>query len=318
MTTSAISAPLAQATNVQFQAWVTEVVTALFTALGVTQTSDTGQINPATVAAPSAANASQGYVIGRFNDTLQATSPIFFKLEFGSGSAAADPQMYLTVGSGSNGSGTITNGGGGAVTTRVTVTTGGAPTSSTTSYTSRYVYLATTGIGYLGVIFKIAAIGGSIYTGFGGFAIYRTNDVSGNATSNGVAVLTCTQNATSPGAAVANGYLQCISFTAGAVSPATPSNAWVACAAAGILGLTTTIESSTGFVTPTYTIDPAIRFSAYNGVALLADFPLATTQSFAMVGATPITFISCGVPWGSSTGFAGLGTNVPTFCMPWQ
>lgn len=317
MTTSAISATLGQATNAAFQAWVTEVVTALFTTLGVTQTTDTGQINPATVAAPVAANASAGYVIGRFNDTLQATSPIFFKLEFGSGSAATDPQMYLTVGSASNGSGTITNGGGGAVTTRVAALSGGAPLSTVTNYTSRYVYLATSGIGYLGVVFKIGGIG-SANTAFGAFSIKRTNDASGNATSNGVAVMTTGFSAANPGSVTTAGYLQCISFTSGSVIPTIPSNNWCACTASGILGLTTTIEGTTGFVTPTYTVDPVLRFSAYDGVALLGDFPINTTDAYAMVGSTSITFISCGFVFGGSSGFANMITNAPTFCMPWQ
>lgn len=316
MTTSAISATISQTTNVLFQAWVTEVVTALFTTLGVTQTSDTGQVNLATVAAPVAANASAGYVIGRFNDTLQSTSPIFFKLEFGSGSAAANPQMYLTVGSGSNGSGTITNGGGGAVTTRVSVLGGQGAISAITSYTSRYVYLATSGIGYLGCVFKIG--GTAANAAMGAFSIKRTNDSSGNATSNGVAVMTSVNGATSPGSSSSNGYLQCISYTTGAAIPAAPSNAWIACAAGGLFGLASTIEGTTGFVVPTYTIDPVIRFSAYDGVAVQADFPINTTQSYAMVGATSITFISCGVCFGSNTGFANMTTPLQSFCMPWQ
>lgn len=316
MTTSAVSATIAQTSNATFQAWVTEVVTALFTTLGVTQTTDTGQINPATVAAPGAANTSQGYVIGRFNDALQSTSPIFFKLEFGSGSAVANPQMWLTVGSSSNGSGTIGNSGGGAITTRVVVGSGSAPASTVTSYTSRYVYLATAGIGYLGVVFKI--LGQAVNAALGSFHIYRTNDSSGNATSNGVMVLTSGSAATSPGSSTANGFQQAISYTSGAiVSPTIASaNAWVACAGTGILGLTTTIEGSTAFVAPTYTIDPVIRFSAYNGVALLVDFPINTTGNYAMVGSTPITFISCAGVFGNAS-FVNM-TASPTFCMPWQ
>lgn len=314
MTTSSVSAVIIQTTNAQFEAWVTEVITALFTTVGVTQTADTGQINPATVAVPGAANTSQGYVIGKFNDTLQATSSVFFKLEFGSGSAASNPMMWLTVGSSSNGSGTIGSGGGGAVTTRVAVLTGAAPASGVTNYTSRYMYSATAGLGYLGVCFKINGAAANSALGF--FSIKRTNDGNGNATSNGVAVVTTGNTAAAPGAASTNCYEQCISYTANTVSAI--SNAFIASPATGLLGLASTIEGSTGFITPVYTIDPVIRFSAYEGVALLADFPINTTQSLAMVGATAITFISLGIAFGALNGFANMVTNAPTFCMPWQ
>lgn len=313
----ALSATVAQNTNATFQAWVTEVVNAIFTTLGVTQTADTGQINPATVTAPVATNTSQGYVIGRFNDALQATSPIFFKLEFGSGSAIGNPQMWLTVGSSSNGSGTIGSSGGGAVTTRVGCFGGAAPVSLVTNYTSRYVYLATTGIGYLGMCFKIN--GAALNAALGTWSIKRTNDVSGNATSNGVIVLTSDNTASASGGASTNAYIQCISYTTNTVYPtAGPTNQWCACPTNGILGLTSTIEGTTGFICPAYTMDPVIRFSAYEGVALLADFPLNTTTSAAMVGSTPITFISCGLAFSASNGFANMVTNAPTFCMPWQ
>lgn len=317
MTISAISATVAQNSNATFQAWVTEVVTAIFTTLGVTQTSDTGQINPATVSAPGATNTSQGYVIGRFNDALQSTSPIFFKLEFGSGSANGNPQMWLTVGSSSNGSGTIGSGGGGAVTTRVACLGGVAPVSLVTNYTSRYVYLATAGIGYLGVCFKIN--GAATNAALGTWTIKRTNDSSGNATSNGIIVLTCGNVATAPGSASTNAFAQWVSYTTNTIYPtAGPTNNWCACSTAGIGAMPTTIESSTAFVVPVYTVDPVIRFSAYEGVALLADFPINTASSYAMVGSTPINFISCGLAFTASNGFAGMVTNAPTFCMPWQ
>lgn len=93
--------------NADFEAFVTGVHNAL-AALGFVQTADTGQINPATVAAPAATNTSAGYEIWRFADTLQATVPIFFKVEYGTGSAVNIPAIWITVGSGSNGTGGLT------------------------------------------------------------------------------------------------------------------------------------------------------------------------------------------------------------------
>jgi hypothetical protein len=106
MTTASTLTPFDQTTDAGFRAWVSSIITQL-AAVGLTQTSDTGQINTSTVTRPGSGNTSAGYTIWQFNDSLQGTSPIYFKLEFGSGSAAANPQMWVTVGTGTNGAGTI-------------------------------------------------------------------------------------------------------------------------------------------------------------------------------------------------------------------
>lgn len=96
-------------TDAAFRVWVA-FVSALLDAAGFTKTADTGQINTATVLKPSATNTSQGYEIRAFvGDPLQATAPIFFKIEYGSGSATGNPSLWLTFGTGSDGAGTITN-----------------------------------------------------------------------------------------------------------------------------------------------------------------------------------------------------------------
>lgn len=100
------SATLTQTTDAEFRAWGLSISTAL-AAIGLVQTSDTGQINWTTVTKPSGATASQGYEIWRMNDTAQSTAPIFMKIEYGSGNSGANPSIYLTIGTGSNGSGTL-------------------------------------------------------------------------------------------------------------------------------------------------------------------------------------------------------------------
>lgn len=318
MSTSAPAAILAQDTNAHFQAWVSEVVTALFTTLGVTQTSDTGQINPATVTIPGGANTSAGYVIGRFNDTLQSTAPIFFKLEFGTAAAVADPQMWITVGTSSNGSGTIGSGGGGAVSTRCTALTGGVAASISTAYTSRYVYLGTTQCGLLGLMFKYGAVGGVTTNTIGGFFIFRSSDSSGNATASSIGILAITTGAFNPGSASSNGCEQMISFANSALIPTTPATGWEAVTPAQnwILGLTTTLVSSTGYLAPIYIVDPVPKFSAYLASALSADFGIGTTASITLIGATPMTFISSGQPFGA-TAFNN-GPTTRTLVVPWQ
>lgn len=96
--------------SARFQAWG-GLVSSSLAAMGLVQTSDTGQIaawsGGSAPTAPGAANTVQGYEIWRFNDALQATVPVFIKIEYGSGNSASNPGLWLTVGSNSNGSGTL-------------------------------------------------------------------------------------------------------------------------------------------------------------------------------------------------------------------
>jgi hypothetical protein len=76
--------------------------------MGLVQTADTGQINWTTVLAATLANTVQGYEIWRFADTLQATAPVFLKIEYGSGALASAGSLWVQLGSGSNGAGGLT------------------------------------------------------------------------------------------------------------------------------------------------------------------------------------------------------------------
>ena len=110
MALATFSLATTNATDAQFRAWGKAISDSL-QAVGIVKTSDSGQINWATVAAPTAANTKMGYEIYRFNDTLQSTAPVFIKLSFGSGSSSATgPGLWISVGTGSNGSGVITGG----------------------------------------------------------------------------------------------------------------------------------------------------------------------------------------------------------------
>lgn len=95
------------ASDAQFRAYGS-LFSGKLSAIGLSVTADTGQINWTTVLAPVGTQASQGYEIWKFTDALQATVPVIFKIEYGSGSAINNPSFWITVGSGSNGTGTIT------------------------------------------------------------------------------------------------------------------------------------------------------------------------------------------------------------------
>jgi hypothetical protein len=92
-------------TDANFRIWGSQFSTALAACLTVT--SDTGQINWTTVVR-AGANTSAGYEMYRFSDTLQATKPVFIKVEYYTGSSTTQPMIRMTVSTGTNGAGTQT------------------------------------------------------------------------------------------------------------------------------------------------------------------------------------------------------------------
>lgn len=102
--------PLATSMTVndtQYQAWVTAVDAAIL-ATGMVATSDTGQLDIAGnsyVRPDTSLNA--GYRMYRFSDTLQASAPIFLRVDYGMSPQASLPQLTFTLGAQTNGSGTI-------------------------------------------------------------------------------------------------------------------------------------------------------------------------------------------------------------------
>lgn len=89
-------------TDAIFRAWASFIHSVFV--LGLTNTADTGQINLATVTKPASASVSQGYKIYRTNDGL---TNIYFKVEFGCTSNVLYPSLWITVGTGTDGAGTI-------------------------------------------------------------------------------------------------------------------------------------------------------------------------------------------------------------------
>lgn len=95
-------------TDANFRAWVAEVIAA-FVAMGWVNTAATGTINTSTVTRPTVTGSNKGFVVLSMNDSLQSSSPIFVKIEFGSsGSDATDPWMQFTIGTGHDGAGGLT------------------------------------------------------------------------------------------------------------------------------------------------------------------------------------------------------------------
>lgn len=319
MTTASTNTVVGQDTNAHFQAWIAEIVTMLFTTLGVTQTADTGQINPATVTIPGAINTSAGYVIGRFNDTAQSTSPVFFKLEFGTGSSStAQPALWITIGTGSNGSGTLT----GTVGTRVAAGSNQLSITSpnVTPYITRGCYNTTDGV--LWLVWKNGGVGNTNQA-LGGFAIFRSNDSSGAVTTDAVALLT--NSATATGANSGSAAIQYISYltsTAYNGTNGTSAAAWCVMP----LATTVTLFGSNAQFGIVWQYTPQIGISNWAAIALVGEYAVGTTVVTAIVGSTTHTYIAVGGGFGTTQ----LGSQPPaqnaiggtaasfTVVLPWE
>lgn len=295
MTTQSWNTPITHTTDAQFRAWGSELSARLL-ALGLVQTADTGQVNWGSVTRPGI-NTAGGYEIWRFNDSLQGSAPIYFKIEYGTGSAVNTPATWLTVGTGSNGSGTIT----GTATTRIQSSTNAAATNTITNYQS----YACAVDGYLGVTSKFgASLAGR---GFTGFIICRTCDSSGSPTATGFVVYTCPIGTASSTSAVAQ-----------AVRTASPSTAFTAVTSGlysfVVHGVTSSVDGSdtqaylhwmpTPKVLPVFGVCTMVQTEAIFG----------TSFSTTLVGTTPRTYLSIETGMGQG----GANNTNQSLCMLYE
>lgn len=165
--------------DAQWRDWGSTIPTAL-AAIGLVQTSDTGQINWTTSTLPAGSDGRSGYEIWRFNDAAQSTAPLYFRLDYGVHGFTAQGAIDITLGKGSSGAGVIT----GVIQSQVTVgqhnaNAGGNCFASSSSG---------------GIAIYVAPASGTI-----GFAIERSLDATGAATGDGVALVTGDPLPSSPG-----------------------------------------------------------------------------------------------------------------------
>lgn len=164
-----------------FVAWATWLDN-VFISGGWVNTADTGQTLPSALIAVTSSNQSRGYRVYRMDDALQSTAPVFVKLEFGSGNSTSNPSIWLTIGTGSNGTGGIT----GIIANRLQISSGGAATYETYSFASA----ASNRIAVCPFVFS------SFFFNFY-FSIERTKNVSGADTGDGLLLATI-DNGASP------------------------------------------------------------------------------------------------------------------------
>jgi hypothetical protein len=190
MTTTSWTSPSLNTSTATFQAWGSEL-SAKFALVGCVQTADTGQINWLTVAWTATINTAQGYEIWRNSD-----SSIFFKVEYGTGSTNL-PSLWITAGTGSNGSGTITGAavlGRSQVQCTSNIASGGAAVPS-------YLSAST---GHISLVFKVGAVNANVSQSF--FVIAKTADSTGAYINDGLGLLVSNNGGN-------NATLQCCRFT---------------------------------------------------------------------------------------------------------
>lgn len=293
MPTSQFVSPIDSDTDANFRAWGGQI-SAQLAAIGLTKTSDTGQINWSS-ASVAGYPGIVGYEIWAFNDTLQATNPIVFKLEYGA-PGAIYPELQLTVGQGSDGAGNIT---GALKSNAQTIQPYVGILGS--SFPSYLCYRAADG--FLGVALKA---GGTAYMGF---CISRTNDTTGAVTGDAFNI---------QAGACANGEPNCSGYTICAPAnlkfPASGSFSSNPQLAIWPYGLTSSYAGGSIQALPVFALAPQIQVDAKRCIALLSEVPLGTSFSLAVVGSTPRTFIQTG----GCLGFLVNPNGAYGTCMLWE
>lgn len=289
MTTQSWNTPITHTNDAQFRLWGSEL-SARLGAIGLVQTADTGQVNWVTVTRPGL-NVAAGYEIWRFNDSLQGTAPIFIKVEYGTGSGNAQaPMVWITVGTGSNGSGTIT----GTVSDRVTTSSTNSPaTNAVTNYPSF-------ACGVDGAVWVSTKYGAPAATrGFTSFAVIRTCDNAGSPTGDGFVVY-----------AGASGSTAQSQIQAQAIRTASPAtvftrdvNGFVSMIVHGLATTVTTSGDTQASLhwMPTPEVRPVF---AACGLAT-AESTYGASFATTLVGSTPRTYVSIH----SAAGQPGPGTT---------
>lgn len=110
MPTSVQNVPFHSSTDADFRVWGKAVSDGI-AAVGLVKVPDTGSVNWETALRPTMLNGIGGFEIWRFDDALQATAPVFIKIEYGTASSTGMslPGIWVTLSRGTDGSGTPTD-----------------------------------------------------------------------------------------------------------------------------------------------------------------------------------------------------------------
>lgn len=283
MTIATYSTLIAHNSDAAFRAWGGALSNAL-QSCGLTKTADTGQIDWNTVMRPGV-NGVGGYEIYAFNDALQATAPVFIKIEYGTGGNASYPQIWITVGTGSDGAGTLT----GLVSTRTA--TGSSYVSSVLASTvTAYPTYVCYKDGFLGFLFKVGAAYNANPSAVSFVAIGRSVDDTGAETGEGVYFLSKTSGNASanPQGIQCSPALQYLRFTDNKVSTRSVNFALIPGDVASSL-------SGTDFQAfKCYVMTPRMRPLHSVACVLASEYAAGTVFDATLVGSTARAYLSCG------------------------
>jgi len=150
----------------------------LLTGCGLVKVPVMGEIDVETVTYPASSNTSAGFDIFRFNDALQATAPIYLKIEYGRAASGGSFGLWATLGTTVSAEGVLS----GALSDRRGM--------------SSYLESAATGVsyschtdGFFGVINRPGGAASTNYAGSGSFAVCRSCDANGYPTGRGAYII---------------------------------------------------------------------------------------------------------------------------------
>ena len=285
MTTSTTVSVIDQSSDAGFQNWITEFI-GMLTAAGLVQTSDTGQINPATVTRP-AVNAFAGYAIFRMNDTQQSAAPIFFKFQFGCGSAITTPNITVAIGTATNGAGTLS--GGDSATSFALASL--PPLNTTTTRTSYACGVD----GCFWISWKINGSGTSGPLPMALFFLSRYTDSTGAPTSAGYSVI-YSNGTSSINLARSYNFSTSTSFSANGISAQGGQTAWNA---------TTSLVSGVPQAYQMNYITPRVLPHNFVGFIINAEVALGVQYQATMTGSSTRNYLNCCTT--GATPASGLG-----------
>ncbi len=316
MTTGSTNTVFDDTSDAAFRTWGNELMTMLITTLGLTQTADAGQLAfPMTATTRPSINTAAGYYILRFNDTLQATQPIFIKVELGSGGSTSTPALWITVGTGSS-AGTISG-----ASARVSCGTTAAPQSTVTNYTSRACYNATQGV--LWIDWKQGSCTNN-ESGFS-FIICRSVDNTGAPNANAIGFQGASAIANTIQASSGLPWQWYNAATTAWLGPAVSGGQlwtnWGVLAFAGANAANSTLVGTAGQVYPCFQFAPTasvpgIGVSNVYALCQLSEISLGSTVTLTILGSTSLTYI-CG-QGASSAPFVGGAATVIGMLRIWQ
>lgn len=202
MATHTFYSIIAADNDANFRIWGKAISDGLQAVGGIAKLSagdSSGQIDWTSVTKP-AANTAAGYEMYAFADTLQATVPVFIKIEYGSGASGNVVSIWITVGFAHDGAGALS----GFTTTRYQYTT--SYNFAVTVYATSHISAATNRLAFLLRVNPTTSQTNQPYS----LSVERTHAANGSDTNYGVIVLI--------GNGASTWYNYLVSFASGVIS----------------------------------------------------------------------------------------------------